>query len=108
MYSFELTTNYFQIDRNGILVVNEENLDRDPPSPGIYRFQVVARELNGQAASSPLSLEVALDDVNDNAPILVPLPHVNVPAGEGRRHVVKVIFYFILRIQVCIIGKIYI
>lgn len=41
LYSFELTTNFFQIDEEGVLVVAEENLDRDPPSPGKFRFQVL-------------------------------------------------------------------
>lgn len=43
LYSFELTTNFFQIDEEGTLVVAEENLDRDPPSPGKFRFQVSLR-----------------------------------------------------------------
>jgi hypothetical protein len=36
-----MTTSFFTIDNNGYLVVNIENLDRDPPSPGTFRFQVV-------------------------------------------------------------------
>ena len=39
-YSFEMTTSFFTIDNNGYLIVNTENLDRDPPSPGTFRFQV--------------------------------------------------------------------
>ncbi|XP_068081396.1 cadherin-99C isoform X2 [Anabrus simplex] len=89
-YSFELTTNFFQIDNNGILTVNEEKLDRDPPSPGKFRFQVVARERNGNAASAPMSLTVSLNDVNDNAPHLPLIPPVTIQAGEGRRKVIKI------------------
>ncbi|GLH14859.1 Cadherin-89D [Gryllus bimaculatus] len=85
-----LTTPFFAVDEAGALVVDEEKLDRDPPSPGKFRFQVVARERGGPAASAPLSLAVALRDVNDNAPQLPHLPPVAVPAGEGRRHVVRV------------------
>lgn len=39
-YSFELTTNSFNVDSDGYIYVNEEKLDRDPPNPGKYRFQV--------------------------------------------------------------------
>lgn len=39
-YDFEITTNFFKIDEEGFLVVGEDNLDRDPPSPGKFRFQV--------------------------------------------------------------------
>lgn len=88
-YTFELTTNFFRIE-NGVLTVNEEALDRDPPSPGKFRFQVVAREKHGNAASSPLSLTVTLTDVNDNAPRLPMIPPVSVQAGDGRREVIKV------------------
>ncbi|KAJ8668581.1 hypothetical protein QAD02_010244, partial [Eretmocerus hayati] len=89
-YTFELTTPYFAIDANGTLVVNEENLDRDPPSPGRFRFQVVARERTGTAASAPLSFVVTLNDVNDNAPMLPMLQPISVQAGETKRDVVKV------------------
>ncbi|XP_014233945.1 cadherin-99C isoform X2 [Trichogramma pretiosum] len=93
-YTFELTTPFFTIDQStGQLVVNEENLDRDPPSPGSFRFQVVARERNGgpgAAASSPLSFVVQLNDVNDNAPVLPMLQPISVQAGETKRQVIKV------------------
>lgn len=39
-YTFELTTNSFNVDSDGYVYVNEEKLDRDPPNPGKYRFQV--------------------------------------------------------------------
>ncbi|XP_031771297.1 cadherin-99C, partial [Apis florea] len=89
-YSFELTTNFFAIDPSGMLVVNEENLDRDPPSPGRFRFQVVAREKTGVAASAPLSFVVILNDVNDNAPMLPMIPPITVQAGETKKVVTKV------------------
>lgn len=89
-YTFELTTNFFAIDPSGVLVVNEENLDRDPPSPGRFRFQVVAREKTGVAASSPLSFVVTLNDVNDNAPLLPMMPPITVQAGETKKQVAKV------------------
>lgn len=40
LYAFELTTNSFNVDPEGYIYVNEEKLDRDPPNPGKYRFQV--------------------------------------------------------------------
>ncbi|XP_048513669.1 cadherin-99C isoform X2 [Athalia rosae] len=89
-YTFELTTNFFAIDSSGVLVVNEENLDRDPPSPGRFRFQVVAREKSGIAASSPLSFVVTLNDVNDNAPVLPMTAPITVQAGETKREVIRV------------------
>ncbi|KAL6434099.1 hypothetical protein ACFW04_005920 [Cataglyphis niger] len=89
-YTFELTTNFFAIDPSGVLVVNEENLDRDPPSPGRFRFQVVAREKTGVAASSPLSFIVTLNDVNDNAPLLPMMAPITVQAGETKKQVAKV------------------
>lgn len=70
--------------------MNENNLDRDPPNPGKFKFQVVAREKNGVAASAPVSLVVTLNDVNDNAPVLPMFPPISVPAGDVKRHVMDV------------------
>ncbi|KAL4707263.1 hypothetical protein ACJJTC_019801 [Scirpophaga incertulas] len=80
-YTFELTTNFFDIDKLGYLLVSDETLDRDPPNPGSFRFQVVAREVNGGAASAPLSLAVKLLDQNDNAPIIPKTQPITVPAS---------------------------
>lgn len=89
-YIYELTTPSFQITRDGMLIVNEEGLDRDPPSPGRFRFQVVAREPITNAASSPLTITVILKDVNDNPPKLPIHDPVSIQAGEGRRVVTQV------------------
>lgn len=89
-YIFELTTPSFLISKPGYLVVNEEDLDRDPPSPGVYRFQLVAREAASNAASAPLSMTVALIDRNDNAPKFPSYDPINVKAGETRRFVGQV------------------
>ncbi|XP_013173733.1 PREDICTED: protocadherin-15 [Papilio xuthus] len=89
-YSFELTTHFFDIDSEGYLIVNDEHLDRDPPSPGKLRFQVVAREANGGAASAPLSLVVQLLDVNDNAPVIPKTQPITVPASLEPTTVYKV------------------
>ncbi|KAG4067292.1 hypothetical protein HA402_000283 [Bradysia odoriphaga] len=89
-YIFELTTPSFTVSKDGMLLVNEEGLDRDAPSPGIYRFQVVAREAVSNAASAPLSMTVILKDVNDNAPKLPMVSPITIPAGDGRRFVAKV------------------
>lgn len=89
-YIFELTTPSFLISKSGYLVVNEEDLDRDPPSPGVYRFQLVAREAISNAASAPLSMTVTLIDKNDNAPKFSLYDPVNVKAGESRRFVAQI------------------
>lgn len=89
-YIYELTTPSFYVTKDGILVVNEEGLDRDPPSPGRFKFQVVAREPRTNAASAPLSLTVVLRDVNDNAPKLAMVPPIAITAGDGKRLVTKV------------------
>ncbi|KAM8707277.1 hypothetical protein ACLKA7_011381 [Drosophila subpalustris] len=81
-YIYELTTPSFNVTGEGILVVNEEGLDRDPPAPGRYKFQVVAREPKTNAASAPLSLTVILRDVNDNAPKLAMVAPVSIAAGD--------------------------
>ncbi|CAH1132181.1 unnamed protein product [Ceutorhynchus assimilis] len=90
VYTFELTTPYFVIDKNGHLVVNENNLDRDPPNPGKFKFQIVAREINGVAASAPSSVTVYLLDVNDNPPVLPTISPVSVPAGDVKRKVTTI------------------
>lgn len=90
-YIFELTTPSFLILKSGYLVVNEEGLDRDPPNPGVYRFQLVTREAASNAASAPLSMTVTLIDRNDNAPKFPMHDPINVKAGEGRRFVGQVI-----------------
>lgn len=90
MYSYELTTPSFTVSNDGVLLVNEEGLDRDSPNPGKFIFQIVAREINGNAASTPLSITVYLKDVNDNAPKLPAIPAVTITAGDGRRLITKV------------------
>ncbi|KAH8311419.1 hypothetical protein KR044_006189 [Drosophila immigrans] len=81
-YIYELTTPSFNVTSDGMLVVNEEGLDRDPPAPGRYKFQVVAREPRTNAASAPLSLTVNLRDVNDNAPKLAMVAPISIAAGD--------------------------
>ncbi|XP_052841310.1 cadherin-99C isoform X2 [Drosophila gunungcola] len=81
-YIYELTTPSFNVTSDGILIVNEDNLDRDPPAPGRFKFQVVAREPRTNAASAPLSLTVHLRDVNDNAPKLAMVPPISITAGD--------------------------
>lgn len=89
-YIFELTTPSFIISKTGYLTVNEETLDRDPPNPGVYRFQLVAREAASNAASSPLSVTVTLLDKNDNAPKFPIYDPISVKAGENRRFVAQI------------------
>ncbi|KAG8195587.1 hypothetical protein JTE90_002207 [Oedothorax gibbosus] len=92
-YTFEVTTLSFRVNSDGYLVVNEPNLDRDPPNPSKYTFQVIARQVDslpGKGASAPVAISVHLNDVNDNSPIIAPLPTVQLPAGDGLRPVAKV------------------
>lgn len=88
-YTYELTTPSFSISSEGILLVNDSNLDRDPPNLSKLRFQVVAREVKGNAASSPLSITVNLNDINDNSPKLALIPPVQITAGNERRLIAK-------------------
>ncbi|KAG5670886.1 hypothetical protein PVAND_001118 [Polypedilum vanderplanki] len=89
MYTYELTTPSFIISNDGILLVNEAGLDRDAPNLSKLRFQVVAREVKGNAASSPLSITVNLNDINDNSPKLALIPPVQITAGNDRRLIAK-------------------
>lgn len=89
-YSYELTTPYFIIREDGLLVVNDDNLDSDPPNISNLRFQVVARELKGNAASTPLSIIVYLLDINDNSPKISSIPPVEVAAGTDKRLIAKI------------------
>ncbi|XP_026810458.1 cadherin-99C isoform X2 [Rhopalosiphum maidis] len=89
-YAFELTTNSFNVDSDGYVYVNEEKLDRDPPNPGKYRFQIVAREVNGHAGSIPYLMTVFLKDVNDNPPRMPMLSPITIQAGNSRRQLVQI------------------
>lgn len=89
-YSYELTTPSFSITSDGKLIVNFDDLDSDPPNTPTLRFQVVARELKGNAASTPLSVVVNLLDINDNAPKMSLIPPVEVTAGIEKRLIIKV------------------
>lgn len=89
-YSYDLTTDLFSVSEEGILMVNREGLDYDSPSSWKYVFQIVAREINGDAASSPLTITVLLKDVNDNPPKLSEIMPVSVTAGTEKRFVTRV------------------
>ncbi|CAG0925485.1 unnamed protein product, partial [Notodromas monacha] len=89
-YKFELTTTAFAVNTEGVLVVNEPNLDREGPNNGRYSFQLFAREIGGEAASSPVSMVVHLLDVNDNEPVLPTYPQITVQAGDGRRNILRI------------------
>ena len=45
LYTLEVTSSAFRINNQGYLVVNEPNLDRDPPNPSVYTFQVRNKSL---------------------------------------------------------------
>lgn len=89
LYAYELTTPSFVISNEGILLVADAALDRDPPNLAKLRFQVVAREVKGNAASTPLSITVNLNDINDNSPKLALIPPVQITAGAERRLIAR-------------------
>ncbi|CAG0884506.1 unnamed protein product [Darwinula stevensoni] len=90
-YEWELTTSAFAVNTEGVLVVRDPGLDRDPPNPGEYNFQVVAREKRGTGrGSKPLSVKVHLLDENDNDPELPVYPTVTIQAGREIRNVLVV------------------
>lgn len=82
MYSFELTTPLFAV-RDGFLVVSDKGVDREKSEKLL--FQVIAREIHGNAASSPLSVNVTLLDVNDNKPEIFEMQPVMISAGSTKR-----------------------
>ena len=77
-------------------MVNQPDLDRDPPATGKLGFQIFAREVPvGMGAateaaerktSAPVSLVIVLKDINDNPPVLVDVPYnVLISAGSSKR-----------------------
>ena len=91
-YAYEMTTTSFMIDNEGHLVVNQENLDRDPPNENRLSFQVFVRELieDGPKSSIPVTITVNLKDVNDNAPIMEPVRDISLVAGNIKRKIATV------------------
>ena len=91
-YAYEITTTAFMIDENGFLIVNQANLDRDPPNENRLSFQVFVRELeeDNPKSSVPLTITVNLKDVNDNAPVLEAVPDISVVAGAAKRNIATV------------------
>lgn len=81
-YEFETTSHAFKVNKDGYVYVNAPGLDRDaPPSQqqqqqhadAVHRFQVTARQVgvaqsSARSMSSPVSINVTLLDLNDNAP----------------------------------------
>ena len=101
-YAYEITTTSFLIDANQSLIVNQANLDRDPPNENRLSFQVFVRELGEDNAKSsvPVSITVNLRDVNDNAPVLEAVPDIALVAGSAQRNIATVTCYSILVSQI--------
>lgn len=90
IYSFELTTNLFAVNKDGYLIVNDSSgIDRETSEKLL--FQVIAREIHGNAASSPLSVNVTILDLNDNEPEIFEMQAVTVSAGATKRLVAQAI-----------------
>ena len=88
-----MTTTAFMIDANGLLIVNQAGLDRDPPNENRLSFQVFVRELQDEEnpkSSKPVTITVNLRDVNDNSPILKAVPDISIVAGNSKRNIAKV------------------
>ncbi|KAG5673648.1 hypothetical protein PVAND_003676 [Polypedilum vanderplanki] len=84
IYSFELTTNSFAVNKDGYLIVNDSaGIDREKSDKLL--FQVIAREIHGNVASSPLSVVVTILDINDNKPEIFEMQPVTISAGNSRR-----------------------
>ena len=101
-YVYEITTTSFIVDENGFLVVNQPNLDRDPPNESRLSFRVFVRELlnDDPKSSRPLTITVNLKDVNDNAPILEPVRDISLVAGNTKRNIATVSKTFLVLISV--------
>ena len=100
-YVYEITTTSFIVDENGFLVVNQPNLDRDPPNESRLSFRVFVRELlnDDPKSSRPLTITVNLKDVNDNAPILEPVRDISLVAGNTKRNIATVSKIFLVLIS---------
>ncbi len=90
-YAYEMTSRDFLIDETGKLIVNQGNLDRDPPNEDSLSFQVFVRELDVDEpkTSAPVTITVNLQDVNDNAPILDAVPDITLVAGNAKRNIAQ-------------------
>ncbi|CAB4065760.1 PCDH15 [Lepeophtheirus salmonis] len=85
-YDIELTTKYFQIDQEGYLIVNQSDIDRDPPFQPVLTFQIFAREkFDSFKSSSPVQLTISIRDINDNSPVFAPISDITLTAGTTRR-----------------------
>ena len=96
-YHFEMTSNSFQVDSDGFLIVKDPNLDRDPPFEPTLDFQIFVREISGgKKASAPIGLTIYQRDINDNAPILSSISDITIIAGNKRRIIgtVNIIYIF--------------
>ena len=99
------------IDDNGELIVNQANLDRDPPNENRLSFQVFVRELveDEPKSSRPVTVTVNLKDINDNAPILEAVPDISIVAGNTKRNIatVRSIKIFFITLHFLLICAVY-
>lgn len=93
LYEFETTSDAFKVNKDGYVYVNKWPLDRDLPNPmqAVHMFQVTARQLglasmSARSISSPVSINVTLLDLNDNAPVIAnsSLVPIQLVAGDNR------------------------
>lgn len=88
IYAFDLTSPLLAV-KDGFLVVNDSQIDREKSDKIL--LQVIAREIRGNAASTPLSLSITVLDVNDNAPEIFEMQSVTIDAGKNKRYLIQAI-----------------
>ncbi|VDO42409.1 unnamed protein product [Haemonchus placei] len=84
----------FAVDQRGFLYLNALTIDADPPNPSSYQLNVQAREVDTIPirSSKPVTININVIDVNDNAPQFEqPIYTVNVSTFGDERPVVKVL-----------------
>uniref|UniRef100_A0A7I4YMM1 Cadherin domain containing protein n=1 Tax=Haemonchus contortus TaxID=6289 RepID=A0A7I4YMM1_HAECO len=84
----------FAVDQRGFLYLNALTIDADPPNPSSYQLNVQAREVDTVPirSSKPVTININVIDVNDNAPQFEqPIYTVNVSTFGDERPVVKVL-----------------
>ena len=101
MFEIQLTSHLFAVSPSGQLIVAQSSLDRDPPSPSLYKVQLIARASNqsdsvATLSSLPITIEVHVLDQNDNWPRFNKMDFIQVPAGDTPRIITTVSLQIIL------------
>lgn len=100
-FEIQLTSHLFAVSSSGQLTVAQSNLDRDLPSPSVYKVQLIARafnqsDLSATRGSLPVSIEVHVLDQNDNWPRFNKMDLIQVPASDTPRIITTVSLIYII------------